>query len=404
MADDLPFGPNDQPLPDGGWSEEIITLSDATVVPPDESNFVQAAGVLDSAGGYCPQAALWRKYRPLTTEPPMPQTVPDSLPGRWLWGGVLWAHFGHFLVESTARLWALDHLDAPVDGILFIPKRPAVGEALRGFHTDFIHQMAPGLPIRVAARPMRVEQLVVPGQGFGLGKITAGTRSFRDAIHNRFARDIEPDGPDKLYISRSALGLGKGGLLGEERLEELLREEGYEIFFPEQHDIATQIARYKAAKQVVAADGSALHLFAMVGRVDQPVAMILRRQSGANNLLALNLETFCGRKPLVISALRTEWVRANKAKSNRLSFGELDHRAIGQALGQAGFVREGLDWPVLSKQERQQVLRDKGLGKNSNFVESPAFAKKRIRDMRLARRAARADRAEQADKPTPTAS
>lgn len=381
-------GPDSQPLPQGGWSEQIVTLDGATVVPPTESSFVQAAGVLDGDGRYCPQGALWRKFRPLTTPPQVPEQVDETLAGRWLWGGVLWVHFGHFLVESTSRLWALDCLDAPVEGILFMPKRPRVGEAVQKFQTDFIDLMAPGLPVRSLARPTRVEQLVVPGQGFGLGKITAGTGKFRDAIHNRFARDVRPDGPDKLYISRSALGLGKGGLLGEERLEQLLRAEGYEIFHPEQHDLATQIARYKAAKMVVAADGSALHLFAMVGRADQPVAMILRRTGGANNLLALNVETFCGAAPLVISALRTEWIRAGRGKSDRLSFGELDHATLGRALGEGGFVRKGQDWPVLTEAERQAILTAKGLGDNADFVESPDHLRQRRRARRQARRAA----------------
>jgi len=390
MAKDDLFGPDSQPLPEGGWSEEIVTLAGATVVPPTESSFVQAAGVLDSDGRYCPHGALWRKYRPLTTEPPMPEAAETTLPGRWLWGGVLWAHFGHFLVESSARLWALAHLDRPVDGILFMPKRPRVGDMVRGFQRDFIGQMAPGLPIKVATEPMRVEELVVPGQGFGLGKITIGTQKFRDAIHQRFARDVKPEGPEKIYISRSQLGLGKGGLLGEERLEELLQAEGYEIFHPQNHDIATQLARYKAAKRVIAADGSALHLFAMVGRPDQPVAMILRRQSGANNLLAQNVASFCRSNPVVIGALRTEWVKAKQKKSNRLSFGELDHAALGRALGEEGFVRKGQDWQVLSEEERQQVLSDKGLGGNDDFVESPQFRQRRIRALRAARRAARA--------------
>ncbi|MFC3119099.1 glycosyltransferase 61 family protein [Jhaorihella thermophila] len=104
-------------------------------------------------------------------------------------------------------------------------------------------------------------------------------KKFRTAIHERFAREVEPDGPERLYVSRSALGLGKG-LLGEELLESLLEREGYEIFHPQKHPMQTQIARYKAARQIVAADGSALHLYAMVGRADQRVAMISRRESG----------------------------------------------------------------------------------------------------------------------------
>lgn len=388
-----PDDPNSQPLPEGGWSEKLTRLAEAVVVPPEVSGFTQAAGVLYSDGSYCPEGALWRRYRPLTTRPDMPQDVAQILPGRWIWGGVLWAHFGHFLVESTSRLWALDHVDGPIDGILFIPKRPKVGDQVRGYQRDFIDLMRPDLPIHVATEPTQVEELIVPGQGFGLGNITHGTARFRDAIHRSFAKSVEPDGPSKLYISRSALGLGKGGLLGEERLEDLLRAEGYDIFHPEKFSLETQLARYKAASHVVAADGSALHLFAMVGRPDQNVAMILRRKAGPNNLLAKNVAHFCRNNPLVIDALYTEWVRGDKGKSNRLSFGELDHAVIGRGLIAGGFVRPDIDWPRATDEERAKMFSDKGLDQAGDFVESADYQTRRRRKMRHERRARRAERA-----------
>ncbi len=395
MPDDRALDLNDpetQPMPEGGWSESIEEISGAVVIPPEISAFTQAAGVLYADGAYCPRGALWRKFRPLTTRPEMPTEEPVALKGRWLWGGVLWAHFGHFLVESTSRLWALDRIEGDIDGVLFIPKRPRVGDTVRGFQRDYLDLMQSELPIEVATDALRVERLIVPGQGFGLGAITRGTSSFRDAVHKRFGTHIAPDGGSRLYISRSALGLGKGGLLGEERLEDHLRAEGYEIFHPEKYDLATQIARYKAASQIVAADGSALHLYAMVGRADQQVAMILRRTSGANNLLATNVAAFCGAEPLVIHALNTEWWRRDHGKSNRLSFGELHHPAIAEALGAAGFVSESADWPIISDTERAQLFQSKGLDLETGFMESPEHERRRKRRMREERRARRAER------------
>lgn len=392
--------PRSLPVPDGGWSERIETLADPIVVPPEESNFVQPAGILASDGSYCAHGALWRRHRPITVAPPRPETVTETLAGRWLWGGVLWQHFGHFLVESTSRLWALNALDRPVDGVLFIPKRPRVGDAVREFQRDFVSLLAPDLPIRVITAPTCVQELVVPGQGFGIGALIGGTRSFRDAMHARFAREIPADGPERLYISRSALGLGKGGLLGEERLEEQLVQQGYEIFHPEKHDLATQMARYKAATHVIAVDGSALHLFAMVGRPDQNVAMILRRKSGAAAQLATNVEKFCGRTPLVIEALHTEWVKQGKGRADRLSFGELDLVRAGKALAEGGFVAPDVNWPELTEENRAALFRDKGLGERGDYVESPEYERARIRRMRQDRRARRAARRAASDTPT----
>lgn len=379
--------PSLQPSPEGGWSESLIQLQDAYVVPPTESNFVQATGVLTSEGAYCAQGATWRRYRPLTTEPDRPETA-QPLTGRWLWGGVLWAHFGHFLTESVSRLWALDF---SYDGILFVPKRPRLGEATRSFHRAFIDQLVPVMPVKVVTEPVQVEKLVVPGQGFGLGKITTGTPAFRKAFHEKFAVGVRPEGAEKIYISRSGLGLDKGGIIGEEHLEDLLRDEGYEIFFPEKHDIPTQLARYKAAKQIVAADGSALHLFALVGRSDQRVAMIKRRKSGANDLLTEHVRSFTGAEPLAIDALRTEWVRSNRRKSDRLSFGELDHAKVGAALQEAGFTQNSASWKALSQDERHAVFEAKGIAGSDAFIESPSFKKQRIREIRLERRRKRAE-------------
>lgn len=383
------------PSPEGGWSEEIVTLERAVVVPPVISSFTQPTGVMTADGDYVQHGSLWRGVRPLTTKPEFPTEEPEVLEGRWLWGGVLWAHFGHFLTESAARIWALNELDEEPDGILFVPKRPKVGAAIRPFHNSFVDLMSKDLPIKVATQPLSVEKLIVPGQGFGLGLISNGTQKYRDAIHARFGRDVEPEGPEKLYISRSALGLGKGGLLGENHLEDLLKEEGYEIFHPEKHDFNTQIARYKAAKQVIAADGSALHLFAMVGRPDQSVAMILRRISGATGNLAKHVESFCGRKPLIVSALRTEWIRAGQTTTNRMSVGELDHGEIAKALIEGGFISEGAEWHPLRFRDRRREMRRRGMGRAVDFVEAPAYAAKRRAETRKFRQERRRLAAEQ---------
>ncbi|WP_293575015.1 glycosyltransferase 61 family protein [Phaeobacter sp.] len=381
--------PRNEPSPYGGWSEEIITVPNGIVVPPVISDMVQAAGVLYEDGSYCPQGALWRRYRPITIAPDKPEKVSQHIQGRWLWGGVLWAHFGHFLVESSSRLWALAYLKEQVDGVLFVPKRPKVGDQIRGFHREFVDLFAGSLPIRVAVEPTEVEELVVPGQGFGLGKITEATPKFRNAVHSSFARKIQPDGPEKIYISRSKLGLRKGGLLGEEQLEDMLRGEGYVIFHPQDHSLSEQLAHYKAAKKIIAADGSALHLFSMVGRPDQQVAIVLRRTMGAHTLLATNVAHFCKNDPLVIGGLRTEWVPAKDARSSRLSFGELNHAVIGRALADAGFVTGGETWSALDDDTRAKILHQKGLTGENGFVESPEFVRRRRRDQRRARRAAR---------------
>ncbi|SMX47181.1 glycosyltransferase 61 family protein [Actibacterium lipolyticum] len=364
------------PNPDGGWSTEIVTIRDAIVMPPEISKMRQPAGVLHRDGSYCAHAALWRGKKPITLEPSMPTGPLPRLEGRWLWGGLLWAHFGHFLAESTARLWALDYEGGKFDGVLFIPKRPRLGEQIQPFHRDYLDMMGCNLPIRVMAEPGEVEELIVPGQGFGLGEISAGTEAYRASIHKRFGADVPADGPDRLYVSRSELGLGKGGLLGEVTLEEKLAEQGYEIFHPQKHDMKTQVARYKAAKQIIAGDGSALHLFAMVGRPDQQVAVVLRRSSNVVDNLINHLTHFCEREPIVLDALAREWVPQFKQRSSRLSFGELHLPRLQRKLVRSGFIERREPWRPLSDEDRNAIFAEKGLTGDRAFVEGTAIVKR----------------------------
>ncbi|MFD1341872.1 glycosyltransferase family 61 protein [Litorisediminicola beolgyonensis] len=335
------------PHPDGGWSVSLEDLRDALVLPAETRGFVQPLGIRRSDGSYCNTGAYWRNARPLSTEPPLPDNcTPAKLEGRWLWGGVLWRHFGHFLVESTGRLWGLDATERPPEGIVYVGKRPRSGNEIRDFQRAFWSLCGIDLQVKVIEEPTEVAELIVPGQGFGLGPIISGTEPFRGFISRRFGSYVEPDGSERLYISRANLGSRKGGLIGEERIERLLAAEGYEIFHPEKHDLHTQVARYKAAKKVLAVEGSALHLFAMCGRPHQQVGIILRRQSVATNQILRHLQSFAGITPHRLDALRNVYERKGGHKS-RHDLGVPDLPRLERLLAEAGFVSGTADWPDL---------------------------------------------------------
>lgn len=343
------------PDPDGGWATQTVTLEQAHVLPPVERKHVQATGVLDSYGKPVPQAMLWRGSRLLTLPPSMPRTA-EKLPGKWLWGGTLWRYFPHFITESVTRLWALDGLDqSDFDGILFVPKNPTTQGPGPGFQRGFLDLMGCRLPIHEARVPLQVEQLVVPGQGFGLGEISRGTGAFRAAIAERFAPDVAPDGPDRLYISRSRLGPARGALLGEEHLEQHLSAQGYEIFHPQEHPLEVQIARYRAAKQVIAAEGSALHLYAFAARPQTDVAMILRRKSQATRHISTHIQSFAGTRPLWVDRLRRMWRRTDTPRK-RLWIGEPDFAAMQADLVTGGFVAAGPIWTQPPESELKTAL------------------------------------------------
>lgn len=318
-----------------------LILSPARVIPPRRQGepFGRAAGVYDAEGSFCHAANVQRGDRLEIRPATLPGEPEMRLPGRHLYGGQLNHHFGHFLCESLARLWALDHLDRPVGSILLLPRRPGSGLELQGFHHAVLGQLNLPVPVRVVEQPMIVDELVVPEQGFGIGRLCAGSPAFRDYIRSHFAPDVQPDGPENLYISREGLSLLAGSILGEEALSKNLTRAGYEAFSPEAHDIRTQIARYKAAKRIVAVEGSALHLYGFVGHAAQQVAIIARRSDHqASDAIADQIRHFCGNEPLVLDAIRREWDIVSGPVRSSKSVSLLDMPDLGARLAAAGMV------------------------------------------------------------------
>ncbi len=356
--------------------DRVLVLRDALVLPPAAPGIPVAAGVRAADGTAVPEAALWRGFAPLTVAPGVPPpAAPARLDGRHLWGGLFWQHFGHFLVEGTARLWPLGRPETGTRSVLFVPRRVGAETALQAWQNGVLDLFDPRPEITVLTRPTVVGELLVPTQGFGLGPLAGGTPAFRAFVAGSFARRVAPEGPERLYLSRSGIGARRGGLLGEGRIEARLAAEGYEIFHPERHPVALQVARYKAARQVVAPDGSALHLFGFVARAGQQVAMIYRRRSGVPRNIVAQLAGFAGIETCEIQAVTRDW-RAEGDGPSRESLGVASHAEIGRALAEAGFIAADRPWPDLPDRfvARRLNSRRKALARRSEKAAGGAPA------------------------------
>ncbi len=343
------------PDPTGGWSERIQTCENAVVKPSDTSGLASPSGVQTAYGHDVPMGAHWRKKRRSTLPFEKLTRVPPKLNGRWIWGGVIYNNFAHFVAESLGRLWALDTVQGDVDGILFAPRRKGQKSTLKAFHTNMFDLFGVDIPVKILDAPHQVEELIVPGQGFGLGEIILGTSSYRRFVQNNFAKAVEPEGGERLYISRSKLSINRGGLLGEARIEEKLRAEGYDIFHPEEHSLAVQIARYKAAKEVIACEGSALHVLAFCCNTEQRVAMITRRKSSATDMIGRHITSFTGNKPTTVASLKSVWNHPNTHRG-RLALGEPNMGRIHAALLNAGFISNSKPWLELGRNDVKAVV------------------------------------------------
>ena len=318
----------------------LLHLTRALVVPEREGDARLASGVLLADGQWCKLSKAWIRAGKAT---PAPTLAPDEpvqdLPGRHLFAGHFRRHFGHFLVESTARLWALDHV-ADVDSILYLPYR---GDTDRGIdtHDDFFRLLGIAVPRRAHPGVLRVEHLIVPELGFGWADRYAGSPAYRTFMQGRLAH-VPAEGSDRLYISRARLKAERGGVLGETAIEAAMAQAGFDVFHPEKHPVATQIARCKAARQIVALDGSALHLAAFVVRPATQVTMILRRSRANTADYRLQFQSFAGITPSAIDVIRTDWISGDANRPDFQSVGELDFARLFDRLRALGHLPSDL--------------------------------------------------------------
>jgi capsular polysaccharide biosynthesis protein len=351
-----------------------VSVANALIVPfgSDKVKGVRrSAGVLDSAGQTIAMATCWRDSAQAVTKAPPALPATRTLSGKWLFGGMLYAHFGHFLCESTARLWGVS-LAPDIQGVVFLPK-PRLGRAKRLVDPlrPWFAMAGVDLPVEAPMEPVHVETLLIPEQGFGTGDMVAGRPEYRDWARRAFGAGIAAEGGEKLYISRSRLYSKRGRILGEAAFEAMLADHGYDIFHPQDHAIDVQVARYKAARQLISTDCSALHLAAFFAEPGDQVAILARRPGSTIDDFLAQYHQLVGITPHVTNHL----TRIHHLEGARLAqmsevYAEVDYPAVITDLATGGFVPPGTQWDGPSRAELDAELAHWAAAQGSALIEA----------------------------------
>lgn len=225
----------------------------------------------------------------------------------------------------------------------------------QSYQARIIELLDLGIPVRIVRSPTSVERLLLPGQGFGLGRISRGTTEFRDMMGEIPGR-IVPDGPKKIYISRTRFG-GTGGVLAEAVIERNLINAGYTAIYPEKMSLDEQLSTYKAADLLVGLDGSAVHIFGFVADESKRAAVILRRTHWAFRHITEQLGHFMDAERTVIDCLTANWMPDQRKMANHQGWGELDFRNLKKQLVATGFLAVDAAWQEPAAEEIQSSLK-----------------------------------------------
>jgi hypothetical protein len=318
--------------------DRIEIVENAKVFPPDPES--RSCGVTDAEGNFLRFSQEFKTPRRPSPPPEEWRTNQDlpRLEGTYLYAGWLHPHFGHFLLESTTRLWALSEMKDEIDGILFIPVGPNSIWRTRKAYAPIINMFSGGLPIVPETHPKIVEKLIVPEPGFGRESRMKGSDKYIDSTRKQVAEKITPAGFERLYISRTDLNENRGGVFGEHLIEQFMRENGYEIFHPQNYSSDEQLARYAAARYIVSLDGSALHFAAYALKPGAKVGIIARRKSNVIDEIANQLRRFAQADVDVFDVIKKMWIKEGSRRIDYSSFGELDLVGLSQMLLEQGFL------------------------------------------------------------------
>ncbi len=181
----------------------------------------------------------WRARNEATPEPEQ-----GRIGGTGIYLGWLFSHYGHALLESLSRCWAVGDVDFAV--------YHAPAKRIPGFLEAHLDRL--DIPtIILPSRPTRFERLIVPRQAFELD--ICAYRGFVDFLQTRMPKKDEPAPP--VYLSRSRLPADRRGVIGEEVLEGFLS--GYRVVHPETLSVQEQVELFGTHTAFAGALGSAMH-------------------------------------------------------------------------------------------------------------------------------------------------
>jgi len=193
--------------------------------------------------------------------------------GNALFGGVIFPHFGHFLLESLSRLWPLAVSGMEKElfecDVLYWASNYKTGtitysvtEVGRTIFESLNINIKPN--IRILNQPVLIHKLIIPDQAVILDSeiypiFRTLLKTAGDRIIRMYRQSRKDEYKDKVYLSRSNLPFPYRICVNEKRLEDILKDHGFGIFHPQEMSLADQIGLLNSAEIIVGADGSAFH-------------------------------------------------------------------------------------------------------------------------------------------------
>lgn len=179
--------------------------------------------------------------------------------------GTLFSVFGHVITDDLKKLWFLQTDKAKnllADGaeVIYISWHR---QELKSYVAHILSLA--GIRLENATRIdsiTKYKHIYVPDDSLiSKDNLLCYAKEFRNTI-NLILQNIslnEFKSVEKIYLSRTALKNKRD--FGEKSVENVFREKGYTIIYPEELSFEKQISLYRSAREIVTTEGSISHMF-----------------------------------------------------------------------------------------------------------------------------------------------
>ncbi|ACL58684.1 conserved hypothetical protein [Methylobacterium nodulans ORS 2060] len=254
------------------WGEATIHQSDPAVRSLRDVLYLpysdgQIWGLYDEAGAPVKEAIDFREGVHLPPDQKLPDgplhiNLGHAITAPCIYVGRINLHYGHFLINTLPRFWALEqfrrpgmpilcHSAIPVDGLFSVPFLRSAFSLLNLSPSDFV----------LSDRPTGISEIIVPSPS--IEEQHAGYRAYSRMCRIMGEKAIsschsEPS-EKPVYFSKSKLTSAVGVIINEDEIENEMKKNGIDIVYPEALSFVEQVGLMACRKNIMGTAGSFLH-------------------------------------------------------------------------------------------------------------------------------------------------
>lgn len=187
----------------------------------------------------------------------------EEITGPAIYAGYIRRIWGHFLMNTTARLWYMLK-GAPSDAkiVFAVAEDENTGFWETGNYAELFDMLGIAGRIVVISRPTAFRSIAVPALGFNLQThISPEWREIFDRLRQEALTRTAPDAnsPKKIFFSRSAWKTHIAKDIGIELLDNYFARNGYAVISPEKMSLSAMIRLLDSAEAIAFTSGSVAH-------------------------------------------------------------------------------------------------------------------------------------------------